>query len=64
MFVMSCQLSKEDLRHLFCTAPKLADEVAAINRSLQPHQEVVTGWLNVLPDTVLTGKEVPLCRPR
>ena len=64
MFLMSSQLSKEDHRHLFCTDPQLADEVAAINRSMRPHQEVVTGWLNVLPDTVLTGKEGPPCPPR
>ena len=43
---------------------QLADEVASINRSLQPHQEFITGWLNVLPDTVLAGKEVPPCQPR
>lgn len=64
MFLMSSQLTQEDLGHLHCSDPELADEVAAINRSLQPHQEVITGWLNLLPDTVLTEKEVPLCPPR
>ncbi len=64
MFLMSCQLTQEDLCHLHCTDPQLADEVAAINRSLQPHQAEVTGWLNVPPDTTLAGKEVRLFQPR
>ena len=64
MFLLSCQLTRDDLRHLYCTDPQLADEVGAINRSLLPHRGVVTGWLNVLPDTVLAEREVPLCQPR
>ena len=64
MFLMSSQLTRDDLHHLYCSDPQLADDIAAINRSLQPHQAEVTGWLNVLPDTVLAGKEVPLCQPR
>ena len=62
MFLTIRQLAREDLRHLFCTDKQLADEVAGLSRSLQPHGAGVTHWFPVLPDTVLTEKEVLPCQ--
>jgi hypothetical protein len=42
-------LQPSDVRHLFCTDPRVADEVSAVNRSLERIDEGVPMWCYLDP---------------
>ena len=52
------ELDPKDLPHLFCSDIRVADEVEAINRSLERLDEGTPTWTYLEPNAALGRKEV------
>lgn len=57
MILQISEISPEDHKHLFCTDPRVNDEVGAVNRSLKRLDEAITTWAYLEP-TATNRKEV------
>ena len=51
------ELDPKDVRHLFCTDPRLQAELDAVNRSLQRLDECVTMWTRTEPDVAQLAEQ-------
>ena len=51
-------IQPEDRKHLHCTDPRIVDEVAAVNRSIERLDEGIATWMYVDPKLAMTKKEV------
>ncbi|NOX57607.1 MAG: hypothetical protein GXP29_01950 [Planctomycetes bacterium] len=58
MILQLNEIQPEDRRHLHSTDPRIADEVAAINRSIERLDESIPTWAYVAPKLTTTKKEV------
>lgn len=58
MMLSTHELDRADIRHLFCTDPRVAEEIDAVNRSLKRLDETVPTWTYLDPNVALDGKEV------
>ena len=61
MFVSLDSINPDEVRFLFCSDTRLAEEIEAVNRSLKPHGEEIDGWAYLDPRTDLDGKEAIAC---
>jgi len=61
MLLSTHDIEPSDVRHLHCSDPRVAEEVEAVNRSLQRLDERVPAWCYLEPTMAITsaaGKEV------
>jgi hypothetical protein len=49
MVITTHELQTSDVRHLHCSDPRVADEVAAVNRSLHRLDESVPALCDIMP---------------
>ncbi|HNO77019.1 MAG TPA: hypothetical protein PKN33_03080 [Phycisphaerae bacterium] len=57
MILQISEISPEDRKHLHCSDPRVHDEIAAVNRSLNRLDESIPTWTYLEPSN-LDGKEV------
>ena len=58
MMLTTHELDRTDVRHLFCSDPRVADEIEAVNRSLERIDEGIPTWTYLDPRIALDGKDV------
>lgn len=53
MILQVNEIQPEDRKHLHCTDPRIADDVAAVNRSLKRLGEEIPAWSYLEPNAPL-----------
>lgn len=58
MILQIHEIQPEDRKHLHCTDPRVIDEVAAVNRSIDRLGEGIATWMYIDPELTTSNKEV------
>ena len=56
MMLFTHEIQPADVRHLHCTDPRVAEEVAAVNRSLHRLEEGIPTWCYLEREPVPASK--------
>ncbi len=58
MILQLKEIQPEDRKHLHCTDRRFANELAAVNRSLERLGEGIATWTYIDPERATSNKEV------